>query len=188
MHRKFRITVDGRAYDVVVEEIGGETSALPPAGAHPAASAVAAPAPAAAAAHARSKPEAGAGDEVAPLAGTVESINVTVGQSVAVGDKIATIEAMKMKTEVFAKGAGKVMRSQSSPAIRSTPAASCSRSPEGADPMTIPDTVYGALLLSVIDFFLSMVMISGIGVVLGLFPLLNRLGKVDEAALRQSDH
>jgi hypothetical protein len=54
--------------------------------------------------------------------------------------------------------------------------------------MTIPDTVYGALLLSIIDFFLSMVMISGIGVVLGLFPLLNRLGKVDEAALRQSDH
>ena len=45
-----------------------------------------------------------------------------------------------------------------------------------------------ALALSIIDFFLSMVMISGIGVVLGLFPLLNRLGKVDEAALRQSDH
>ena len=109
MHRKFRITVEGRAYDVVVEEIAGETSALPPAGAHQAASAVAAPAPAAAAAHARAKPEAGAGDEVAPLAGTVELINVTVGQSVAVGDKIATIEAMKMKTEVFAKGAGKVV-------------------------------------------------------------------------------
>ena len=72
MHRKFRITVEGRAYDVVVEEIAGETSALPPAGAHQAASAVAAPAPAAAAAHARAKPEAGAGDEVAPLAGTVE--------------------------------------------------------------------------------------------------------------------
>jgi glutaconyl-CoA/methylmalonyl-CoA decarboxylase subunit gamma len=105
MRRKFRITVDGRAYDVVVEEIAGETSALPPAGAHPTASAVAAPAPA----HARAKPEAGAGDEVAPLAGTVESIDVTVGQSVAVGDKIATIEAMKMKTEVFAKGAGKVV-------------------------------------------------------------------------------
>ena len=34
---------------------------------------------------------------------------MTVGQSVAVGDKIATIEAMKMKTEVFAKGAGKVV-------------------------------------------------------------------------------
>ncbi len=54
--------------------------------------------------------------------------------------------------------------------------------------MTMPDTVYGAVLLSVIDFFLSFVMISGIGVVLALFPLLNRLGKVDEAALRQGHH
>ena len=54
--------------------------------------------------------------------------------------------------------------------------------------MTMPDTVYGAVLLSVIDFFLSFVMIAGIGVVLALFPLLNRLGKVDEAALRQGHH
>ena len=54
--------------------------------------------------------------------------------------------------------------------------------------MTMPDTVYGAVLLSLIDFFLSMVMITGIGVVLALFPLLNRLGKVDEAALRQGHH
>jgi biotin carboxyl carrier protein len=49
-----------------------------------------------------------AGDEVAPLAGVVDSVLVTVGQAVAVGDKIAVIEAMKMKTEVFAKNAGKV--------------------------------------------------------------------------------
>ncbi len=54
--------------------------------------------------------------------------------------------------------------------------------------MVMPDTVYGAALLSLIDFFLSMVMISGIGVVLALFPLLNRLGRVDEAALRKSSH
>ena len=52
---------------------------------------------------------AGAGDEVAPLAGTVQSVDVTVGQTVAVGDKIAIIEAMKMKTEVHARGAGKVV-------------------------------------------------------------------------------
>ena len=39
----------------------------------------------------------------------------------------------------------------------------------------IPDSVEGALLLSVIDFFLSFVVISGIGVVLALFPYLNRL-------------
>ncbi|HXZ15481.1 MAG TPA: hypothetical protein VEH77_05850 [Roseiarcus sp.] len=54
--------------------------------------------------------------------------------------------------------------------------------------MTMPDTVSGALLLSVIDFVLSIAMISAIGVVLALFPLLNRLGKVDEDALRQGHH
>lgn len=54
--------------------------------------------------------------------------------------------------------------------------------------MTMPDTLNGAIMLSVIDFFLSMVMICGIGVVLALFPLLNRLGKVDEDALRKSHH
>jgi hypothetical protein len=54
--------------------------------------------------------------------------------------------------------------------------------------MVMPDTVNGAMMLSLIDFFLSMVMISGIGVILALFPLLNRLGKVDEAALRKGHH
>lgn len=41
----------------------------------------------------------------------------------------------------------------------------------------IPDTLQGALILSAIDFFLSFVIISGIGVVLALFPLMNRVGK-----------
>ena len=41
-------------------------------------------------------------------------------------------------------------------------------------------------MLSLIDFLLSFVMIAAIGVVLALFPLLNRVGKVDEAALRRS--
>jgi hypothetical protein len=38
----------------------------------------------------------------------------------------------------------------------------------------IPDSVYGAVLLSVIDFFLSFVVIAFIGFVLALFPHLNR--------------
>jgi biotin carboxyl carrier protein len=104
MKRKFRISIDGRAYEVIVEELPHDASIPSPSAVQPAASALAAAAPAPV--HAR--PNAGAGDEVAPLAGTVESIDVTVGQSVAVGDKIATIEAMKMKTEVFARGTGKV--------------------------------------------------------------------------------
>lgn len=44
----------------------------------------------------------------------------------------------------------------------------------------IPDTLTGALILSVIDFFLSFVIIAGIGVVLSFFPLLNRLAKHGE--------
>lgn len=39
----------------------------------------------------------------------------------------------------------------------------------------VPDTLQGALIISVIDFFLSFLIISGIGVVLSFFPLLNRV-------------
>lgn len=52
----------------------------------------------------------------------------------------------------------------------------------------IPDTVYGAILLSIIDFFLSFVVIAGIGVILALFPYLNRLGTIDEKKLREGGH
>lgn len=41
--------------------------------------------------------------------------------------------------------------------------------------IVVPDTLQGALIVSVIDFFLSFVIISGIGVVLSFFPLLNRV-------------
>jgi hypothetical protein len=40
--------------------------------------------------------------------------------------------------------------------------------------ITVPDTLNGAFLLSIIDFFLSFVVISFIGFVLAAFPLLNR--------------
>ena len=45
----------------------------------------------------------------------------------------------------------------------------------------IPDSVYGAVLLSVIDFFLSFIVISFIGFVLAMFPYLNRTGKALQA-------
>ena len=109
MQRKFRISVEGRAYEVVVEEIGHDGSILAQAGLHTAAPVIAAAAVVAAPVTAPRLVTVSAGDEVAPLAGTVQSVDVTVGQAVGVGDKIVTIEAMKMKTEVFAKGAGKVV-------------------------------------------------------------------------------
>lgn len=49
------------------------------------------------------------------------------------------------------------------------------------DIILIPDSVYGAVLLSVIDFFLSFIVISFIGFVLALFPHLNRMGKALQA-------
>ncbi len=54
--------------------------------------------------------------------------------------------------------------------------------------MIVPDTLTGAILLSIIDFLLSILMISGIGVVLALFPLFNRLGKIDEKSLQDGHH
>lgn len=50
--------------------------------------------------------------------------------------------------------------------------------------MIVPDTLQGALALSVIDFVLSIVMIAGIGVVLALLPLLNRVVHIDDDSLR----
>ncbi len=51
---------------------------------------------------------AGAGDEVAPLGGVVQSIHVNVGQVVNEGDKLVSLEAMKMVTHVVAHRGGKV--------------------------------------------------------------------------------
>ncbi len=50
--------------------------------------------------------------------------------------------------------------------------------------MIVPDTLQGAIVLSVIDFLLSLIMIGGIGVVLALLPLLNRIGRLDDDTLR----
>jgi hypothetical protein len=51
--------------------------------------------------------------------------------------------------------------------------------------ISVPDTLWGAVLLSVIDFFLSFVVISFIGLVLAAFPLLNRVERktVEQAKL-----
>ncbi|MCA1909661.1 MAG: biotin/lipoyl-binding protein, partial [Magnetospirillum sp.] len=57
---------------------------------------------------AAAKPLAGAGDEISPLAGVVESLTVSLGQSVCAGDKILVIEAMKMKTPIHANHSGTV--------------------------------------------------------------------------------
>ena len=104
MPRKFKISVDGQAYDVVVEEVLDENAPARHTGAPVAVAAVAAKP----VVRPVARPAGGVGAEVAPLAGVLVSIDVAVGQQVAAGDLIAVIEAMKMKTDVFAKGAGAV--------------------------------------------------------------------------------
>ena len=100
--RKFNISVNGTAYEVEVEEVGGGFSAPAP---------VAASAPAAAPKAAPKKAAApvAAGEQVnAPMPGNIWSVNAKVGQEVAEGDVILVLEAMKMENEIMAPKAGKV--------------------------------------------------------------------------------
>jgi biotin carboxyl carrier protein len=76
----------------------------------PAAPAAAAPAqPAAKPQPAQPAAAAGAGTPVkAPLPGTINAINVKVGDTVAVGDVVIILEAMKMQNNIEAENAGTV--------------------------------------------------------------------------------
>lgn len=98
--KQLKVTVNGIAYDVCVEEVG-EVASAPAVAAAPAAPAAPAPAPAAPAA---------AGGEVisAPMPGTILSVNVTVGQAVKKGDVLCVLEAMKMENEIYAPRDGEV--------------------------------------------------------------------------------
>jgi len=107
MERIFRINVDGHDYHVTVEEITEERSVvLPDAGS------MRVPKPASAAPEPPATETApkGPGDELSPLAGTVATVDVSVGQTVREGDRIVSIEAMKMCTHVIAHRSGKVTR------------------------------------------------------------------------------
>lgn len=109
MEKKFRITVDGKQYDVTVEDLSEGTNLIYPSPGSMSIPSPAAAAPAAAAAApAAAKPAAGSGDVVSTLGGVVESVPVSVGQTVAQGDKVVIIEAMKMKTPMVAHKGGKI--------------------------------------------------------------------------------
>ena len=101
--KRFNITVNGKAYDVAVEETTGGAA---PVAAAPVAAPVAAPAPAAATA-----PAAPAGGEpvTAPMPGTILDIKVSVGTEVKEGQPVAVLEAMKMENDIPAAKSGKVV-------------------------------------------------------------------------------
>ncbi len=109
MQRHFKLNVNGADFDVVVEEV---SSTYLPQKSAPAAY-VPAPVPSAAtpiAAPVASSAPAGAGDQCAQMGGVVASIAVKEGQAVSQGDRIAELEAMKMKVPVMASCSGKVTR------------------------------------------------------------------------------
>ena len=88
--KKYNVNVNGTMYEVTVEEVVG--------GAAPVA---AAPAPVAA--------PAGAGESVtSPMPGTILAVNVNVGDTVAEGQVLMILEAMKMENEIMAPKAGTV--------------------------------------------------------------------------------
>lgn len=108
--RKFMINVNGKSYEVDVEEITGGASA--PVMAAPAAAPAPAQAPAAPAAAPAPAPAAsGAQGSVtvsAPMPGTILKVNVKVGDTVKSGDPVAVLEAMKMENEIVAPQDGTV--------------------------------------------------------------------------------
>jgi biotin carboxyl carrier protein len=99
--KRYNITVNGKAYDVAVEEIGGDAASAPVA---------AAPAPKAAPAPAAAPAPVADGTKVtAPMPGTILDIKVAVGDTVSAGQAVCVLEAMKMENDVNAPVAGKVL-------------------------------------------------------------------------------
>ncbi|MDR0651688.1 MAG: acetyl-CoA carboxylase biotin carboxyl carrier protein subunit, partial [Synergistaceae bacterium] len=111
MARSYRISVNGKSYDVVVEELGAAATAASapapvPVAATAAAAPVAAPAPApvpapAPAAEAPKAPIAGGTTITSPMPGKIWKLHVREGDSIAEGQLALVLEAMKMENEIF---------------------------------------------------------------------------------------
>ena len=84
--KKYRVNVNGTAYEVEIEEMSGAPAA--------------APAPAV---------SGGVGESInAPMPGNILSVNVAAGDTVKKGQVLMVLEAMKMENEIMAPRDGKV--------------------------------------------------------------------------------
>ncbi len=118
MPRHFKVTVNGREYDVSVLEFAPGEAVPPPVaalGVAGMATAPVAPTPAATTVPVAPAAPGAAGDVVAGMGGVVVEVHVNVGQTVVAGDRLLVLEAMKMKSPVVATHAGQVTRVLVSP-------------------------------------------------------------------------
>ena len=119
--RKFIINVNGKSYEVDVEEIGGVEGSAPAvqvAKPAPVAQPVPAPAPAPVAqpvvaptqvsAPAQSTGSAGSVRVNAPMPGNIIDVRATEGESIQKGQVVVILEAMKMENEIMAPQDGKI--------------------------------------------------------------------------------
>ena len=111
---KYKVTLNGRTYEVEVEAgkamLLDEYEAVAPAPAAPAAAPAAPAAPVAAAPAAPAAPAVtGAGDPVtAPMPGNILKVSVKAGDAVKEGQVLVILEAMKMENEIVAPKNGTV--------------------------------------------------------------------------------
>lgn len=85
--KKYRVTVNGTAYEIQLEELTGAAPAAAAPAAAPAAPA--APAP------------AGGEQVTSPMPGTILDVRVTPGAAVKKGQVLMILEAMKMENEIM---------------------------------------------------------------------------------------
>jgi biotin carboxyl carrier protein len=114
--KHLRITVEGKSYDVEVEFLDENTKSVSQKASSlkgvqsstsgTRATTVEKPAPSTKLA------QPGKNDIVSPLAAVVVSVDVAVGNVVEQGQKVITLEAMKMNTTVFASASGTVKEIQ----------------------------------------------------------------------------